>query len=75
MTVNINPIERPKPAACSLTLKSAAALAVAVAASRLGVTLPEGLAHDIASAAIDLLASLGLMGVAIGRARARGPLV
>lgn len=59
----------------SLTLKSAAAIAVAAAAGRLGVILPEGLAQEAASAGIDLIVTLGLIGVSIGRARARGPIV
>lgn len=59
----------------SLTLRSAAAIAIAAAASRLGVDLPEGGAQELASAAIDLVVTLGLVGVAIGRARARGPIV
>jgi len=56
-------------------LRSAAAIAVAAAASRLGVTLPEGAAQELAGAAIDLVVTLGLIGVAVGRARARTPIV
>lgn len=59
----------------SLTLRSAAAIAIAAAASRLGVELPEGAAQELAAAAFDLIITLGLIGVAIGRARARGPIV
>jgi hypothetical protein len=59
----------------SLTLRSAAAIAIAAAANQLGVTLPEGAAQELASAAIDLIITLGLVGVAAGRTRARGPLV
>ncbi|MGE0741025.1 MAG: hypothetical protein AB7O98_06755 [Hyphomonadaceae bacterium] len=59
----------------SLTLRSAAAIAIAAAASRLGVELPEGLAQETAGAFIDLIVTLGLIGVAVGRARARGPVV
>jgi hypothetical protein len=59
----------------SLTLRSAAAIAIAAAANQLGVTLPEGAAQELASAAIDLIITLGLVGVAVGRTRARGPLV
>ena len=59
----------------SLTLRSAAAIAIAAAADRLGVTLPEGAAQDIASACIDLVVTLGLIGVAVGRTRARTPIV
>ena len=64
----------PRPAAESLTLKSAAAIAVAIVASKLKVQLPEGSAQDLASAAIDLMSTLGLIGVAIGRVRAKGPI-
>jgi len=64
-----------KSALHSLTLQSAAAIAVAVAAERLGVVLPEGVEQELASAAIDLVVTLGLIGVAVGRARARTPLV
>ena len=59
----------------SLTLKSAAAIAVATVASRFSIELPAGAAQDIASALIQLVTTLGLVGVAIGRTRARGPIV
>lgn len=62
-----------KPALQSLTLRSAAAIAVAAAADRLGVVLPEGAAQEIAGALVDLIVTLGLIGVAIGRTRARAP--
>jgi hypothetical protein len=71
--MNTAPIE--KPAFRSLTLNSAAAIAIAAAADRLGVVLPEGAAQELAGALIDLVVTLGLIGVAIGRARARGPIV
>ncbi len=58
----------------SLTLQSAAAIAIAVAAERLGVALPEGAAQELAGAFIDLVVTLGLIGVAVGRARARNPI-
>lgn len=64
-----------KPAIQSLTLKSAAAIAIAAVAARFSVELPAGAAQDLASAIIDLVTTLGLIGVAIGRARARGPIV
>lgn len=64
-----------KPALQSLTLKSAAAIAIAAVASRCAVELPPGAAHDLAGAIIDLVTTLGLIGVAIGRTRARGPIV
>lgn len=59
----------------SLTLRSAAAIAIAAAADRLGVILPDGAAQELASAFIDLVVTLGLVGVAVGRTRARGPVV
>jgi hypothetical protein len=58
----------------SLTLRSAAAIAIATVASRLSIDLPAGAAQDIAGALIDLITTLGLVGVAIGRTRARGPI-
>jgi hypothetical protein len=63
-----------KSASQSLTLKSAAAIAIALVASKFSIHLPEGLAQSLASAAIDLISTLGLFGVAIGRVRARGPI-
>jgi cadmium resistance protein CadD (predicted permease) len=69
----LNPIE--KSAIQSLTLRSAAAIAIAAAADRLGVILPDGAAQDVASALIDLVVTLGLIGVAIGRTRARTPII
>ncbi|GAM98902.1 hypothetical protein U91I_02538 [alpha proteobacterium U9-1i] len=48
---------------------------MAAAADRLGVVLPAGVAHELASSMIDLIVTLGLIGVAIGRSRARGPIV
>jgi hypothetical protein len=59
----------------SLTLRSAAAIAIAAVATRLSVDLPTGAAHGIASAIIDLITTLCLVGVAVGRTRARGPIV
>ena len=67
------PIE--KTAIQSLTLRSAAAIAIAAAASRAGIALPDGAAQELASAAIDLIVTLGLIGIAVGRSRARGPIV
>ena len=64
-----------KSAIQSLTLRSAAAIAVAAVASRFSVELPSGAAQEIAGALIDLITTLGLVGVAIGRTRARGPIV
>lgn len=65
----------PKPALHSLTLQSAAAIAIAVTAERLGFTLSEGASQELASAFLDLVVTLGLIGVAVGRARARTPIV
>jgi hypothetical protein len=73
--MSTTPITHEKSAFDSLTLRSVAAIAVAAAASRFGVELPDGLAQQAASAVIDLVVTLGLVGVAIGRARARGPIV
>jgi len=67
------PIE--KTAIQSLTLRSAAAIAIAAAASRLGIILPDGAAQELAGAFVDLVVTLGLIGVAVGRTRARTPIV
>ncbi|MBL8546940.1 MAG: hypothetical protein JNL81_10775 [Hyphomonadaceae bacterium] len=64
-----------KAAIQSLTLRSAAVIAIAAAADRLGVVLPDGAAQEIANALVDLVVTLGLIGVAIGRTRARAPIV
>ena len=64
-----------KPALKSLTLKSAAAIAIAAVASRFAVELPPGAAQELAGALIDLVTTLGLIGVAVGRTRARGPII
>lgn len=64
-----------KAAIQSLTLRSAAIIAIAAAAERLGVTLPDGAAQEIASSLIDLVVTLGLIGVAVGRTRARTPII
>lgn len=69
----IPPLERA--AIQSLTLRSAAAIAIAVGASRLGFILPDGAAQELAGALVDLIVTLGLIGVAVGRSRARGPIV
>jgi hypothetical protein len=37
--------------------------------------LPEGAAQELAGEGMDLIVTLGLVGVAVGRARARGPIV
>lgn len=64
-----------RPALESLTLRSVAAIAIALAASKAGVALPEGAPQELAGAMFNLVATLGMIGVAVGRARARGPLV
>jgi|GEM_PF-2235269 len=64
-----------KAAIQSLTLRSAAVIAIAAAADRLGVVLPEGAAQEIANALVDLVVTLGLIGIAIGRTRARTSIV
>lgn len=64
-----------KPAIRSLTLQSAAAIAIAAAAERLGVVLPDGAAQEVAAAFIDLVVTLGLIGVAVGRSRASARIV
>ena len=69
------PTAAQKTAIQSLTLRSAAAIAIAAVASRFSVDLPTGSAQEIAGAMIDLITTLGLVGVAVGRTRARGPIV
>lgn len=73
MTIPAPPLE--KAAIQSLTLRSAAIIAIAAAADRLGIVLPEGAAQEIANSLVDLIVTLGLIGVAIGRTRARTPIV
>ena len=70
-----NPTATQKSAIQSLTLRSAAAMAIAAVASRFSVDLPTDSAQEVAGALIDLVTTLGLVGVAIGRTRARGPIV
>ena len=72
MTIPAPPLE--KVAIQSLTLRSAAVIAIAAAADRLGIVLPEGAAQEIAGSLIDLVVTLGLIGVAIGRTRANTPI-
>lgn len=64
-----------KAAIQSLTLRSAAVIAIAAAADRLGVVLPDGAAQEIANSLVDLVVTLGLIGIAIGPTRARTPIV
>ncbi len=63
-----------KAAIQSLTLRSAAVIAIAAAANRMGIVLPDGAAQEIANSLIDLVVTLGLIGVAIGRTRANTPI-
>jgi cadmium resistance protein CadD (predicted permease) len=63
-----------KAATQSLTLRSAALIAIAAAADRMGIVLPDGAAQELASALIDLVVTLGLIGVAVGRTRANTPI-
>lgn len=58
----------------SLTLRSVAVIAVSVAAQKFGVALPDGAASSLVGSVTDLLMTFGLIGVAVGRSRARGPL-
>jgi hypothetical protein len=62
-----------KPASRSLTLRGAAAMALAYALSRLGLDVDGG-AQPAIEALLDLVFALGAMGVGVGRARAAGPL-
>lgn len=73
MDTPTSPLE--KSAIQSLTLRSAAVIAIAAAADRMGVVLPDGAAQEIAASLLDLIVTLGLIGVAIGRTRARSPIV
>jgi hypothetical protein len=63
-----------RPALQSLTLRSIVAVAIATVAGRFSIALPDGAAQDIASAAFDLITTLGLLGATIGRVRANGPI-
>jgi hypothetical protein len=63
-----------RPAVQSLTMRSLAAIALAAAANRFGVLLPDGAAQHAVSAVVDLVTTLGVLGAAVGRARARAPL-
>ena len=63
-----------KSAIHSLTLQGAAVIAVSIAAQKLGVALPDGAAAGLVTSVTDLLMTLGFIGVAVGRSRARGPL-
>lgn len=63
-----------KPAYRSLTIASALAMLFAYCAERLNLALPPGMAEQAAQLAIDLIFSLGALGVGVGRARAKGPL-
>jgi len=64
----------PRGALSSLTLRGAAAMAVAYAAGRVGLHAGDPAVQDAAATLVDLAFSLGAMAVGVGRARARGPL-
>lgn len=64
----------PKPAHRSLTLVGALAMAIAFVGERLGVQTSAGETAAVAQALLDLIFSLGLLGVGVGRARAKAPL-
>jgi hypothetical protein len=68
-------LETPKPLTRSLTLRAAAAMALAYAAGKAGQYLPYEAAQQIVNAGADLLFALGAIGVGVGRARARQPLI
>lgn len=61
-------------AARSLTLRGAVAMAIAYAAGRFGLDVGAPAANEIAARALDLIFTLGVMAVGVGRARAKGPL-
>lgn len=63
-----------KPLSDSLTMKSVLAVAVALVAGHFRFVLPEGVAQSVASSVIDLVSTLGLIGAAVGRVRAQGPI-
>lgn len=64
----------PKPLHRSLTIASALAMAIAFVAERIGLPAPPGAVEALVQALIDLMFALGLVGVGVGRARARQPL-
>lgn len=68
------PAPPPKPVHRSLTIASALAMMLAYCAERLELSLPAGMAEHLAQLLIDIVFSLGALGVGLGRARARGPL-
>lgn len=63
-----------RPILSSLTLRGAAAMALAYAIGRIGLPLPEGAVQEITQRIVDLVFTIGAMAVGIGRARARAPL-
>ena len=73
-TKSDTPTPLSKAAIQSLTLRSAALIAIAAAANRMGIVLPDGAAQEIANSLIDLVVTLGLIGVAVGRTRASTPI-
>ncbi|HVY02618.1 MAG TPA: hypothetical protein VG983_03090 [Caulobacterales bacterium] len=63
-----------KPPWQSLTLKGAIAMAIGFIAHSLGADAPDPAVQGVADALVNLCFYGGLLAVAIGRARARGPL-
>lgn len=64
----------PKPFHRSLTMRAAAAMALAYVAAKAGQIVPFENAEAVVNAAADLIFALGAIGVGVGRARARAPL-
>lgn len=64
----------PRSAFHSLTLRGAVAMAIAYVAGRFGVDLGTDTAQELAARLLDLVFTLGVMAVGVGRARAAGPL-
>ena len=58
----------------SLTLRGAATMAAAFAASKVGLNAGDGAVQAFAEALINLAFCGGALAVGVGRARARGPL-
>lgn len=63
-----------KSALSSLTIRGALVMAVAFAAARAGVVVPDGTIAQLVDSAINLIFAGGALAVGVGRARAKGPL-
>jgi hypothetical protein len=70
----LNPNSDQRAPLASLTLKGALTMALAYAAGRIGIHLPDGVLAASAQALVDLLFAIGLAAVGVGRARAKAPL-